>query len=83
MPNMRLDFIFTSSNLIHHPEDDEKQFINKQVNKHKGNLKKLSQTIEKSRLIAAGVERSDLTKKLSDHFPVYLSWYEDIDPFGN
>lgn len=72
MPKMRLDFIFSSSNLLY----NEKQFyLKKQQNKVDLNTF--------NRLIAAGIEKSDLTSKLSDHFPVYLSWYEENDPFGN
>lgn len=65
MPKMRLDFIFTSSNLLN-------------TNNYFQHFKKQST----NRLIAAGVEKSDITYELSDHFPVYLSWYEENDPFN-
>lgn len=69
MPRMRLDFIFASPQLLH-SEDSLSRWTTKEV---KGPV---------SRLVAAGIEKSSLTNDLSDHYPVFLSWYDDVDPFG-
>lgn len=71
MPRMRLDFIFASPDLLLNVEGDSSS-------KKKDHNSRLSE----NRLVAAGIERSNITDELSDHYPVFFSWVDPHDPFA-
>jgi hypothetical protein len=77
MPKMRLDFIFASRPLLEGP-----RLARAAAKKSRGR----PESGERgggavNRLVAAGIQRSNLTEELSDHFPVYLAWEDDSRPF--
>jgi hypothetical protein len=80
MPRMRLDFIFASRALL---EDRWPYWpaTATSLKKKQSGADRSGGTGGASRLIAAGIERSNLTDELSDHYPVYLSWDDECQPF--
>jgi hypothetical protein len=73
---MRLDFIFASPELLLGGDVDAEGTGGSQRKRDR-----LGQS--QSRLVAAGIERSNITDKLSDHYPVFLSWADPRDPFAD
>jgi hypothetical protein len=74
MPRMRLDFIFASPALLLSGDGD---------GEGKGKGRREGERKRETRLVAAGIERSNVTDELSDHYPVYLSWLDSLDPFAD
>jgi hypothetical protein len=64
-PLIRLDFILMSKNLYFQPDEDYfDSIVNDQTKK----------SVNPSAFLHAGIDISNKTKLLSDHYPVFASW---------